>query len=173
MNFALANYKINCFSNYHLVRAGFARHPHCYHYACWLYDGRHFVCTHHSKLTVHWAYETAPVWSEVTGAIALANDDVCSCRRAQKEIHSLAHSLSFIHSIDRIWICHISMWWHSATPVQTHSYEYICSHTIMQSSATQFEAEIHISDTNVSVWNANYAVLHCFLNQMHWSTNRG
>lgn len=33
--------------------------------------------------------------------------------------------------------------------------------------------EIHISAANVFVWNANYAVLHCFLNQTQWSTNKG
>lgn len=33
--------------------------------------------------------------------------------------------------------------------------------------------EIYISATNVFVWNANYAVSHCFLNQTHWSTNKG
>lgn len=48
------------------------------------------------------------------------------------------------------------------TPHRTIAFEQVLAGTTI--------AEIYILDTNVSVWNANYAVLDCFLNQMHHMT---
>lgn len=90
------------------------------------------------------------------------------------------------YGIDWMWILpylDVCVWWKSMMPHHTNSIvRKICLSLTLQHLLHSFalslshsvcKAEIYILDTNVSVWNANYVVLHCFLNQMHWSTNRG